>query len=87
MKEYLGQSKSRPPDNESSFEIKQEYREEFANGLRINFNFILGSQLLYKFERPQYAALLKSHSNAEMTDIYGPMHLLRLLGILAVFST
>ncbi|VDK37676.1 unnamed protein product [Taenia asiatica] len=80
--EYLEQGKSQhctTNATQSPFTVTQEFRREFVNGLRVNFNFILGSQLLYKFERPQYAELLKSHASLEMVDLYGPMHLLRLL--------
>ncbi|VDM24403.1 unnamed protein product [Hydatigera taeniaeformis] len=82
FEDYLEQGKSQHTNTnptQSSFTVTQEFRREFVNGLRVNFNFILGSQLLYKFERPQYAELLKSHASLEMVDLYGPMHLLRLL--------
>ncbi|VDM00383.1 unnamed protein product [Schistocephalus solidus] len=83
LDEYLEQ-----PENSKALESKEvppnpvlsaELRREFVAGLRVNFNFILGSQLLYKFERLQYADILKGHAGKEMVDIYGPMHLLRLL--------
>ncbi|CDS43176.1 Mortality factor 4 protein 1 [Echinococcus multilocularis] len=80
--DYLEQSKSQhfnSTTTQSPFTVTQEFRREFVNGLKVNFNFILGSQLLYKFERPQYAELLKSHASLEMVDLYSPMHLLRLL--------
>jgi mortality factor 4-like protein 1 len=37
---------------------------------------MLGSQLLYKFERIQYSDFLKSKK--QLSDIYGAIHLLRL---------
>ena len=54
-------------------------------GMREYFNLMLGAQLLYKFERPQYAQMKKNHE-ASATDgddmglssIYGSIHLLRL---------
>jgi mortality factor 4-like protein 1 len=39
---------------------------------------LLGKQLLYKFERPQYAEILQKHGSKTMSQIYGPPHLLRL---------
>ncbi|KAL7061037.1 hypothetical protein AAHC03_09363 [Spirometra sp. Aus1] len=83
LDEYLEESESsKAPESKEGPPtpvLTAELRQEFVAGLRVNFNFILGSQLLYKFERLQYADILKSHSGKEMTDIYGPMHLLRLL--------
>jgi mortality factor 4-like protein 1 len=44
---------------------------------------MLGSHLLYKFERVQYAELLDNNTSVgglkEMCDIYGSIHLLRLI--------
>ncbi len=85
MDEYLEQTaaeKTVPPavEDPKNPTITQDLRQELAAGLRVNFNFILGSQLLYKFERPQYSNVLKSHAGKEMVDLYGSMHLLRLLG-------
>eukprot|EP00117_Sycon_ciliatum_P013923 scpid79634/ scgid14397/ Mortality factor 4-like protein 1; MORF-related gene 15 protein; Transcription factor-like protein MRG15 len=51
---------------------------EVCEGIREYFNVLLGTQLLYKFERPQYAELVLKHPEKAMCQIYGPEHLLRL---------
>ena len=51
---------------------------EVTAGLREYFNVMLGSQLLYKFEREQHADIVKEHPDTTMCKLYGPIHLLRL---------
>lgn len=57
---------------------KEGVLNDVMNGLINYFNVMLGSQLLYKSERPQYADLLKEHPDTPMANLYGSFHLLRL---------
>lgn len=62
----------------------------FTQSLLEYFNVMLGCQLLYKFERPQYAELREQHPNKPMSSLYGAFHLLRLftkIGSQMAFTT
>ncbi len=59
-------------------------------GLHTYFDRALGANLLYRFERPQYAEIRKKYvtgptvkvgQEKEMSAIYGAEHLLRMLGV------
>ncbi len=54
--------------------------DEVLEGLRIYFNKALGSMLLYRFERHQYADMRRQHGETDLVEIYGAEHLLRLFG-------
>uniref|UniRef100_A0A182VRJ9 Mortality factor 4-like protein 1 n=1 Tax=Anopheles minimus TaxID=112268 RepID=A0A182VRJ9_9DIPT len=63
---------------------------DIGNGIVEYFNVMLGSQLLYKFERPQYAEMIQAHAGVPMAKIYGSVHLLRLfvkLGPMLAFTS
>lgn len=52
--------------------------EEVLAGIKVYFDRSLGSILLYRFERQQYATIKKENPDTDLCDIYGPEHLLRL---------
>lgn len=61
-----------------------------VSGLQVYFDKALGSNLLYRFERPQYAETRKRYvtgptvqvnQEREMSSIYGAEHLLRMIGL------
>jgi len=60
-----------------------------VDGLQVYFDKALGSNLLYRFERPQYSRIRREYWTGphvtvglekEMSSIYGAEHLLRMLG-------
>ena len=64
------------------------------SGLQIYFDRALGTNLLYRFERAQYAQVRHDYwtgpkvvvgTEKEMCLIYGAEHLLRMLGMLLLF--
>lgn len=55
---------------------------ETIDGLQAYFDETLSLDLLYKFERLQYAEKLKSNPNLRPSEVYGLEHLLRLLSTL-----
>lgn len=90
------------PAEKSVQEICAEYKEykdqrdqseivdRITSGLIEYFDVLLGGQLLYKFERHQYADILDQYPGESMSKLYGSFHLLRLfvrLGTLLTYNS
>ncbi|XP_039651716.1 mortality factor 4-like protein 1 isoform X3 [Perca fluviatilis] len=74
LEDYANYKKSKAnSDNNREFAVN-----EVVAGIREYFNVMLGTQLLYKFERPQYAEIMAEHPDMPMSQVYGAPHLLRL---------
>uniref|UniRef100_A0A673LKY6 Mortality factor 4-like protein 1 n=1 Tax=Sinocyclocheilus rhinocerous TaxID=307959 RepID=A0A673LKY6_9TELE len=73
LEDYATYKKSRGNSDNKEFAVN-----EVVAGICEYFNVMLGTQLLYKFERPQYAEILANHPDTSMSKIYGAPHLLRL---------
>lgn len=60
---------------------KEAMINELTLGIKDYFNVMLGSHLLYKFERLQYQDLLKKNpgKDLDLTNHYGVIHLIRLM--------
>lgn len=71
---YLASKKSSKTHNAA----KESVLVDITEGIKEYFNVTLGSQLLYKFERPQYSEILQDYPDTPMSKIYGSIHLLRL---------
>uniref|UniRef100_A0A7N4NR90 Mortality factor 4-like protein 1 n=1 Tax=Sarcophilus harrisii TaxID=9305 RepID=A0A7N4NR90_SARHA len=52
--------------------------DDAVAGIKDYFNVLLGTQLLYDFERPQFAHVQAAHPEAPLSRVYGAPHLLRL---------
>ena len=73
LDEYIKSRADNPDDG-----LKPGVVQEVADGVQEYFNVMLGTQLLYKFERTQYGDVLIDHPNLPMSHLYGAEHLLRL---------
>uniref|UniRef100_A0A8D3BIP8 Chromo domain-containing protein n=1 Tax=Scophthalmus maximus TaxID=52904 RepID=A0A8D3BIP8_SCOMX len=73
LEDYANYKKSKGNSDNKEYAVN-----EVVAGIREYFNVMLGTQLLYKFERPQYAEVLAEHPDIPMSQVYGAPHLLRL---------
>uniref|UniRef100_A0A669ESV9 Mortality factor 4-like protein 1 n=2 Tax=Oreochromis TaxID=8139 RepID=A0A669ESV9_ORENI len=73
LEDYANYKKSKGNSDNKEYAVS-----EVVAGIREYFNVMLGTQLLYKFERPQYAEILAEHADVPMSQVYGAPHLLRL---------
>uniref|UniRef100_A0AAQ5YIP1 Mortality factor 4-like protein 1 n=1 Tax=Amphiprion ocellaris TaxID=80972 RepID=A0AAQ5YIP1_AMPOC len=73
LEDYANYKKSKGNSDNKEYAVN-----EVVAGIREYFNVMLGTQLLYKFERPQYAEILAEHPDMPMSQVYGAPHLLRL---------
>ncbi|KAL4710998.1 hypothetical protein ACJJTC_017963 [Scirpophaga incertulas] len=64
--------------SKSHNEAKEMLLRDVTDGIKEYFHATIGSQLLYKFERPQYSEILQEYPDTPMSQIYGSIHLLRL---------
>lgn len=85
VQEICGDYKQFKTEKEQS-----EIVDRIASGLVEYFDVLLGGQLLYKFERHQYADVLDQYPGEPMSKLYGSFHLLRLfvrLGTLLTYNS
>ena len=79
----------RPPNAPDRLKDPKVLLPTIVAGLQTYFDRALGANLLYRFERPQYAEVRKRYvtgptvqvgQEKEMSAIYGAEHFLRMLG-------
>ncbi|XP_072770962.1 mortality factor 4-like protein 1 [Nerophis lumbriciformis] len=74
LEDYANYKKSKGnSDNKYEYTINQ-----VMAGVPEYFNVMIGTQLLYKLERPQYAEMQDEHPDRMMSQVYGAPHLLHL---------
>ncbi|TIB71451.1 MRG-domain-containing protein [Wallemia mellicola] len=72
--------------NDTQKAKKKALVEEVTNGLEVYFNRAIASNLLYRFERPQFVQIKKeaderpdNHEHKQLSALYGTEHFLRLI--------
>ena len=86
IESYIQWKKTNKPTTQN----KEVATTDVTTGLISYFNVMLGSQLLYKSERPQYSEILQQYPDVPMANLYGSFHLLRLfvrLGSMLAFTS
>ncbi|XP_041498113.1 mortality factor 4-like protein 2 [Microtus oregoni] len=73
LAEYVTFVKSQGKADDREYSV-----DELVYGIREYFNRMLGTQLLCKFEKPQFAEIYLAYPHIPMSQIYGAPHLLRL---------
>ncbi|XP_062051240.1 mortality factor 4-like protein 1 [Lepus europaeus] len=73
LEDYANYKKSRGNTDNKEYAVN-----EVVAGIKECFNVMLGTQLLYTFERPQCAEILADHPDTPMSQVCGAPHLLRL---------
>uniref|UniRef100_A0A2K6SKS8 Mortality factor 4-like protein 1 n=1 Tax=Saimiri boliviensis boliviensis TaxID=39432 RepID=A0A2K6SKS8_SAIBB len=73
LEDYANYKKSHRNTDNKEYAVN-----DVVSGIKEYFNEMLGTQLLYKFEKPQYAEILADYPDAHMSQVYGAPHLLRL---------
>ncbi|XP_030376157.1 nuA4 complex subunit EAF3 homolog isoform X2 [Scaptodrosophila lebanonensis] len=86
--QYLAHKKSKSAKTTNA--SKEVAINDVLDGVIEYFNVMLGSQLLYKFERTQYMDIMQKHPETPLSELYGAFHLLRLfvrLGSMLTYSS
>lgn len=68
---------------------KKSTANEAVIGIKEYLKVVLRTQLLYAFQRPQYAEIRAKHHNDPKSQVYGTWHLLRLflkLGVMLAYT-
>ena len=80
---------SLPPEKKATLPTPATLLPTVLAGLQLYFDRSLGANLLYRFERPQYAEVRRKYitgqdviigQEKEMSEVYGAEHLLRMVG-------
>ncbi|XP_062938534.1 mortality factor 4-like protein 1 [Cynocephalus volans] len=70
LEDYANYKKSRGNTDNKEYAVN-----ELLSGIKGYFSVMLGTELLYKCERPQRAEILADHPDAPISQVYGAPHL------------